>query len=123
MKLFLVLTMLTVLFATSKLDVDKPKYKTYYNHPVQAQTVAIAAEPVPDPPTYHRGYTELQNQPCRPAFTNSHYTSELISKREMVDAMSRLGIPSQYHDTMAAIAHAESGSQLSCFGDDTKPYM
>jgi len=80
------------------------------------------SEPVQSP-QFHRGYTDKQNQPCRPDWDKSiRYESEIISKAELVYIMSTLGIPGDRHDTMAAIIHAESGSQLSCFGDDYAPY-
>jgi hypothetical protein len=94
-------------------------HQTWFSKPAQAQTVE--AVPVPSG-SYHRGVTELQRQPCRPDFDRSHYKSEIISKREYVERMTVLGIPAEHRDILAAIGHAESGSQLSCHGDDYKPY-
>lgn len=118
MKLAMISITFLALYIGNSLSSPGQGFDTWFPSPVavQAQPAAIASE-------FHRGYTDLQKQPCRPDWDRSiHYESEIISKKELVHIMGQLGIPGDRHDTMAAIIHAESGSQLNCSGDDYAPY-
>jgi hypothetical protein len=104
-----------VILGVGQVTGEGMSYSTVFHQlekPAQAQAV----------PVYHRGMTDLQGQPCVDA-RGGHYQSELISRREHVDVAVGLGIPLDHADILAAIARAESGNQLNCFGDDVRPYI
>lgn len=81
-----------------------------------------AAEPTIPTPQFGRGYTEKQDQPCFNIHTREHYTSELISKDETAHNLLAVGATVQQADILSAISHAESGSQINCWGDDDAKY-
>ena len=70
----------------------------------------------------HRGFTDVQDQPCFNDHTKEHYESELISKSETAHYLLLAGATVEQADVLAAISRAESGSQLNCFGDDSDKY-
>lgn len=96
---------------------EQPKYQTYaQQQAAQAQTIAATQA------TFGRGYTNKQNQPCKNDHTNAYYESELISKNETAHYLLQAGATIQQADILSAISHAESGSQINCWGDDTAKY-
>lgn len=96
---------------------EQPKYQTYaQQQAAQAQTIAATQA------TFGRGYTNKQNQPCKNDHTNAYYESELISKNETAHYLLQAGATIQQADILSAISHAESGSQINCFGDDSNKY-
>jgi hypothetical protein len=92
-------------------------YTTFFQA-IQVETPAQAQEA----PSFPRG--KVVGTDCRPDFNKSaHYESETVGKPELLHRFNALGIPAEYHDTMAAIAMAESiRGQISCHGDDYSPY-
>lgn len=95
---------------------DTPTYQTYaQQQAAQAQTVAATQ-------SFHRGFTDKQNQPCKNDHTNAHYESELISKDETAHYLLQAGATIEQADILSAISRAESGSQINCFGDDSNKY-
>jgi len=116
MKLLFIIIICAALYGTAQLSTHNP-YSSYAEA-AQAQPVAATA------PKYSRGVTELQRQPCRPDWDrNAHYKSEIIGKPETVDALRKAGFNAEQANTFAAISHAESGSQINCYGDDYGNYM
>jgi len=85
--------------------------------PAEAETVSATA-----PPAFGRGYTDKQDQPCFNVHTKEHYESELISKNETAHYLLLAGATVQQADILSAISHAESGSQINCWGDDDPKY-
>lgn len=83
-------------------------------------TVVNSAPTVP--PVFGRGFTDIQVQPCRNDHTRERYESELISKNETAHNLISVGATVEQADILSAISHAESGSQLNCFGDDDVKY-
>lgn len=116
MKLILICASIAIVVIANNISTQSG-HETWFSKPAQAQPAQPAVSA-----SYHRGTTELQKQPCRPDFDRSHYKSEIISKREYVERMAALGVPAEHRDILAAIGHAESGSQINCHGDDYKPY-
>ena len=95
---------------------EQPKYQTYaQQQAAQAQTVAATQ-------SFHRGFTDKQNQPCKNDHTNAYYESELISKNETAHYLLQAGATTEQADILSAISRAESGSQINCFGDDSNKY-
>jgi len=70
----------------------------------------------------HRGFTDVQDQPCFNDHTKEHYESELISKNETAHYLLLAGASIEQADILSAISRAESGSQINCFGDDSNQY-
>lgn len=87
----------------------------------KAVNVEAPAEASPAP-EFVRG--KVVGTDCRPDFNKgAHYESETVGKQELIHRFSVLGIPAEHHDTMSAIAMAESiRGQISCYGDDYAPY-
>lgn len=72
--------------------------------------------------SFARGKTELQKQPCAMDHTKLWYTSEILSKEEIIEALKKAGANDHQAKILYAIAHAESGSQINCHGDDYSPF-
>lgn len=70
----------------------------------------------------HRGFTDVQDQPCFNEQTKDRYESELISKNETAHYLLLAGASIEQADILSAISRAESGSQINCFGDDSNQY-
>lgn len=70
----------------------------------------------------HRGFTDVQDQPCFNDHTKDRYESELISKNETAHYLLLAGASIEQADILSAISRAESGSQINCFGDDSNQY-
>lgn len=103
-------------YATAQLPTGN-LYETYIApEAAQAGPAHVAAR-------YSRGITELQKQPCRPDWNRDHYKSEIIGKPETIAALKQAGFSDHDANIFAAISHAESGSQLNCYGDDYGNYM
>lgn len=116
------------LFAQTINFSDGGNVTTMYVTPAEAASLDIPVENIVAPPvpasTFHRGFTDKQNQPCRPDHKpGEHYSSEIISKQEWIHLFTVVGIPQDHHNVLSAIAHAESGSQAKCSGDDTPQYI
>lgn len=80
------------------------------------------AAPAPVVPQFHRGYTNKQDQPCWNEHTKGYYESELITKNETAHYLLKAGASVEQADILSAISHAESGSQINCWGDDSDQY-
>ena len=85
-------------------------------------TPAEAIQTAPATSTFHRGFTNKQDQLCFNIHTRAHYESELISKNETAHNLILAGASVEQADILSAISRAESGSQLNCFGDDDAKY-
>lgn len=72
--------------------------------------------------SFHRGFTNLQAQPCRNDHTREYYESDLISKDETAHVLISIGATTEQADILSAIARAESANQNNCFGDDSSEY-
>lgn len=86
------------------------------------QISAQPAQNVSAEPAFHRGYTNKQDQPCFNIHTKEYYESELIGKNETAHNLILAGATVQQADILSAISHAESGSQINCWGDDDPKY-
>ena len=111
--------------ATSVLGVTTPPKTDPYSGLTPQTTVVAQVAPATttQPPTFVRG--KVIGTDCRPDWNKSaHYESETVGKAELYYYFNKVGIPAQYHETMAAIAMSESiRGQISCHGDDYKPYF
>ena len=83
---------------------------------------AIEAQAVDVGPSFRRGHTVKQDQPCWNEHTKGHYESDLITKGETIHWLTKAGADINNANILAAISHAESGSQLNCYGDDSDEY-
>ena len=111
-------TLLLTIFSVTVGDGQPRWIAVAVNAVIPVEPVAvIAAEP-----TFTRG--KVIGTDCRPDFNKgAHYESETISKDELLYRFTKLGIPNQYHNTMAAIAMSESiRGQIFCHGDDYAPF-
>lgn len=114
--LMLILALTTLYFAHQQQPSDMA-FATYFGKAIPAK-----AESAPRAEGFHRGFTDKQGQPCADD-RGGHYQSEIISKAEHLAITRSLGISDDHGNILAAIARAESGNQLNCFGDDYKPYI
>lgn len=93
-------------------------YVNAQGDPIQA----VSEKGVVPSSSFARGSTELQKQPCAVDYTKIWYRSEIISKEEIIFNLKKAGANDQQANLLRAIAHAESGSQINCHGDDYSPY-
>ena len=120
MKLIAFILSPLIIFIGSQLQ-PPDDYRTSNYAGVEAVTVAETPPPVAVQ-SFPRG--KVIGTDCRPDFNKgAHYESETVGKPELLHRFRVLGIPESAHDTMAAIAMAESiRGQISCHGDDYAPY-
>ena len=81
-------------------------------HVVEKPAVAQAT------PKFVRSRTVLQNQPCKDSH-GGYYESDILSVEEIEYNLKLAGFTPEQAHVMQAIAKAESGHQLNCFGDET----
>lgn len=88
--------------------------------PAQAQTVTETANPglVSSPP-FVRTPHEIQTSVCKHARTGEYYRGLLITAEETKASLLEAGFNQDQARIMVAISHAESGSDLLCWGDET----
>lgn len=85
---------------------------------ITAFTAVQAALAQPATPTFQRGYTDLQGQPCDDQRGGVDYKSVILSRAEVVHELQTVGFTGQPVEQMASITLAESGRQLSCIADE-----
>lgn len=114
MKNYIMLFLLAafVLWAVGQLDPNKPAYATVF-HAFVANEPEQATEP-----TFARGVTDKQGQPCDDERGGVEYKSEILSREEVLHELSKVGFQGQMLEDMAAITLAESGRQVSCVADE-----
>lgn len=111
-----IVIMLIVGWVATQLDPGfKHKYTAWISGPAEAQESVPAV-------SFARGFTDKQDQPCFNIHTREHYESELISKDETAHNLLAVGATVEQADILSAISHAESGSQINCWGDDDAKY-
>lgn len=94
--------------------------------PVTGELVEVTQEQaslVSTDPTFTRGHTTQspipwQQMPCRNTRTGETYQSDILSFAEIEWNLVKVGFTPPNAHTMAAIAHQESGHQISCSGDE-----
>lgn len=76
-----------------------------------------AVAQTPQVPRFIRSRTVLQNQPCKDSH-GGYYESDILSIDEIVYNLKLAGFTPEQAHIMQAIAKAESGHQINCFGDE-----
>lgn len=117
MKFLSIIVSLAVLWLATQIPEKESEWATGSFKGEPAQAAALPAKP-----TFTRGVTELQKQPCRPDFNRDHYRSEIVSADELNHYLTKTPFSPEQRKIMVAIAMAESGNQINCHGDDYKPY-
>lgn len=115
MKLLYALISIVALFLGSQLDSGSQTYQTYFGATDKPQT---AVQAIPASATFARGFTDNQNQPCSNS-QGGHYESDILSREEIEHNLRLAGFTPEQAHLMQAIAKAESGHQLNCFGDES----
>jgi len=103
--------MSTNLFVTS----PNPYATAYDSISVEVKQVEVVE---PTVRKFVRSRTTIQNQPCRNS-QGGVYESDILSREEIEYNLRAVGFTPEQSRVMQAIAKAESGHQLNCFGDES----
>ncbi len=114
----------TGLFSIMGYNISSPTPPDYISTPLEATTVAPEATPpvvetqaITPPPTFERGFTNLQNQPCDAPGLD--YSSQIVSREEMIYELTTVGFTGERIEQMLGISLAEGGRQISCSADES----
>lgn len=107
----------------STISSDGNSMGQYNAPPVAIETPAVAPVVVVAPAqigeqSFPRGFTSKQGQPCDDQRGGVDYSSEIVSREEMIYELTRVGFTGDRLTQMLGISLAEGGRQTNCIADE-----